>query len=62
MKNKPIVSLCIPTYGMPEWVIPALESIYNQNEDESLFEVIVCDNKKDSELEKAVESLLKAVE
>lgn len=55
MKNKPTVSLCIPTNGMPEWVIPALESIYSQNEDEAEFEVLVCDNGKSNELEKAVE-------
>lgn len=39
-----IISLCIPTNGIVEWVFPVLDSIYNQNVSESLFEVIVTDN------------------
>lgn len=48
---KPLLSLCIPTNGMAEWVIPAIESIYNQNCNEDMFEVIVTDNGSDFELE-----------
>lgn len=44
MANNPIISLCIPTYGVIEWVFPVLDSIYSQKIDESLFEVIVTDN------------------
>ena len=45
------VSLCIPTNGIVKWVIPVLESIYSQNVDDSLFEVVITDNGKDSKLE-----------
>ncbi|MGM9958609.1 MAG: hypothetical protein ACI32B_05105 [Erysipelotrichaceae bacterium] len=41
---KKIVSLCLPTNGVIEWVFPVLDSIYNQGVDESLFEVIVTNN------------------
>ncbi|SFT77274.1 hypothetical protein SAMN02910356_02050 [Selenomonas sp. GACV-9] len=39
-----LVSLCIPTNGVIELVFPVLDSIYAQGVDESLFEVVVCDN------------------
>lgn len=39
-----LVSLCIPTNGILEWVIPVLDSIYNQNIDNDLFEVVIADN------------------
>ena len=39
-----LLSLCIPTNGISEWVFPVLDSIYSQNIDKSLFEVIVTDN------------------
>lgn len=39
-----LLSLCIPTNGIIEWVFPVLDSIYGQSEDESLFEVVVMDN------------------
>ncbi len=42
--NEPVLSLCLPTNGVIEWVFPVLDSIYNQNVDESLFEVIVTNN------------------
>lgn len=47
--SEPIVSLCIPTNGVLEWVIPVLDSIYAQNIDENLFEVIVADNGNNTE-------------
>jgi len=47
-----LLSLCMPTNGVPEWVFPALNSIYNQNVDNDLFEVIVTDNGNNSEFEK----------
>ena len=28
-----LLSLCIPTYGVSEWVFPVLDSIYNQKID-----------------------------
>lgn len=39
-----LLSLCIPTYGISEWVLPVLDSIYNQNVSDDLFEVIITDN------------------
>ena len=45
MENEKLVlSLCLPTNGISEWVFPVLESIYSQNVDESKYEVIVTDN------------------
>ena len=43
-KNEPVISLCIPTNGVMEWVIPVLDSIYSQDVNEEFFEVIVTDN------------------
>lgn len=39
-----LLSLCIPTNGVLEWVMPVLDSIYSQCEDESLYQVVVADN------------------
>ena len=44
MNSQPLVSLCLPTNGVIEWVFPVLESIYSQDVNTSLFEVIVTDN------------------
>lgn len=40
----PILSLCIPTNGVIEWVFPVLDSIYSQGCDYNDFEVILTDN------------------
>lgn len=50
MNNQPILSLCIPTNGAVQWILPVLNSIYNQNYDLSKFEVVITDNGKDSQL------------
>ena len=42
--KEPVVSLCLPTNGIIEWVFPVLDSIYSQNVDEDKFEVIVTNN------------------
>ena len=47
-----LLSLCIPTNGVVEWVFPVLNSIYNQNIDESLYEVVVTDNGNNPEFKK----------
>lgn len=39
--NNPIVSLCMPTNGVAEWVFPVLDSIYNQGCDNNLFEIVL---------------------
>lgn len=41
---KALLSLVIPTNGMIDWVGEVLDSIYIQNVDEQLFEVVVTDN------------------
>lgn len=54
MKSNVLVSLCIPTDGKVNLVIPTIESIYSQGVDFSLFEVIVTDNGKSDALEKII--------
>lgn len=54
MINNPILSLCIPTNGVVEYVIPLIESIYSQGIDTNIFEVVITDNGKDSCLEKSL--------
>ena len=40
----PIISLCLPTNGVIECFFPVLDSIYNQDVENNLFEVIVTNN------------------
>lgn len=55
MENKELLlSICIPTNGIVEWVIPVIESIYSQGVDNSLFEVVVTDNGDKDDLQTAV--------
>ncbi len=45
MENKELLlSLCIPTNGISEWVFPVLDSIYKQAKSFDDFEVVVSDN------------------
>ena len=41
---KMVLSLCMPTNGIAEWVFPALDSIYASDVNRDMFEVIVTDN------------------
>lgn len=50
----PLLSLCIPTNGKVEWMIPVIESIYAQGVDNTLFEVVVTDNGVKQDLAKAI--------
>ena len=50
MDNQPLLSLCIPTNGAVQWVLPVLDSIYSQNYDQNKYEVVITDNGKDSQL------------
>lgn len=50
MDKQPILSLCIPTNGAVEWILPVIESIYSQGYDNEKFEVVITDNGKDSPL------------
>ncbi len=54
MAQQPLLSICIPTNGAVEYVVPSLESIYNQEVDASSFEVVITDNGADSQLEEAI--------
>lgn len=47
--KEPILSLCLPTNGITEWVFPTLDSIYGQGVNEALYEVIVTDNGKNED-------------
>lgn len=55
MAQQPLLSICIPTNGAVEYVVPSLESIYNQDVDASSFEVVITDNGADSHLEEFIE-------
>lgn len=52
--NTPLISLCMPTYGVSEWVFPVLDSIYDQGVDGELFEVIVTDNGNNEDFRRAM--------
>lgn len=43
-KDNVLLSLCIPTNGVTEWVKPVLDSIINQNVDKDLYEIVITDN------------------
>lgn len=57
--TKPLLSLCIPTNGIVEWVIPVIDSIYYQKYDDEKFEVIITDNGNGSDLENALNKYFK---
>jgi hypothetical protein len=56
VEHTPLLSLCIPTNGALHWVGPVIDSIYSQECDESLFEVLISDNAKNPELKSFVEN------
>lgn len=53
-RNEPLLSICIPTNGIVEWVVPVIESIYAQGVDNRLFEVVITDNGGKPELAETV--------
>ena len=57
--TKPLVSLCIPTNGVVEWVFPVLDSIYNQSVDNALFEIVITDNGNNVVFKKSIQDYLK---
>lgn len=57
MAQQPLLSICIPTNGIIEYVVPSVESIYSQKIDNSLFEVVITDNGTDSELGEAIKNI-----
>ena len=56
MDKQPILSICIPTNGVVEWMVPVVESIYAQGVDNVLFEVVITDNGGKDDLEKAIQA------
>ena len=50
MEKQPLLSICIPTDGSVQWVLPVLESIYSQNADMEMYEVVITDNGEESQL------------
>lgn len=55
---KKILTLAIPTNGAVDWVIPVLNSIYEQSVAEDLFEVVVTDNGEGDSLSKKIRAML----
>lgn len=53
------LSLCIPTNGITEWVLPVLESIYSQQANCSMFEVVITDNGFNDDFYKGIEPFIK---
>lgn len=56
MDKQPILSICIPTNGVVEWMIPVVESIYSQGVNYDLFEVVITDNGGKDDLERALQA------
>lgn len=56
VEKTPLLSLCIPTNGALQWIGPVIDSIYSQECDDSLFEVLVSDNAHNPELKSFVEN------
>lgn len=52
---QPVISLCLPTNGAVQWVIPTIEGIYSQGVDNTLFEFVITDNGENSKLKAAIE-------
>lgn len=57
--SKLLVSLCMPTNGVIDWVFPVLESIYDQKVNNELFEVVITDNGNNAEFKKAIKEYLR---
>ena len=49
-----ILSLCMPTNGVVEWVFPVLDSIFEQGCNSDDFEVIITDNGDNAEFKKRI--------
>jgi len=54
--QQPVISLCLPTNGIIEWVFPVLDSIYNQDVELDLFEVIVTNNGNNEQFDVMMQS------
>lgn len=54
MAMAPILSLCIPTNGVAEWVFPVLDSIFGQHANSNEYEVVVTDNGYNKDFKEAI--------
>lgn len=52
--SQPILSLCMPTNGVIEWVFPVLNSIFEQDCDDNEFEVIITDNGNNADFKRKI--------
>lgn len=52
--SNPIVSLCMPTNGVIEWVFPVLDSIYEQGCENEDFEIVITDNGNNKEFKEKI--------
>lgn len=60
MNDVKFLSICIPTNGVVEWVMPVLDSIYMQSDGKlDLFEVIVSDNGNNENFRDKIKPYLK---
>ena len=58
MKKELLLSICIPTNGVAEWVLPVIDSIYIDTNDLRKFEVIITDNGTSKDLINALKPYL----
>ncbi len=52
------VSLCIPTNGVIEWVVPVLKSIFDQKIEDTNYEVIIADNGNNDKFYSSIQGYL----
>lgn len=57
--SNPILSLCMPTNGVSEWVFPVLDSIYNQGCKNTDFEVVLTDNGNNEKFKQDIKLYIK---
>lgn len=55
MNYSKLLSICIPTNGATQFVLPVLDSIYSQGVNNEFFEIVITDNGKNSTLGSAIE-------
>lgn len=53
-ENDILLSLCIPTNGVTEWVVPVLDSIYASGIDDNQYEIVIEDNGSNREFEEKI--------
>lgn len=53
--SNPVLSLCMPTNGVSEWVFPVLDSVYSQGCKNADFEVIITNNGNDEKFKQDIQ-------